>query len=57
MSLCRPGKILGSFRGYQRCQLPEMRRQGPQACQEEEDQARDQDSPEPCRRPECRGLA
>jgi hypothetical protein len=35
----RQGQIFGSFRGYQRGQLPEMRHQGSQAGQEEEDQA------------------
>lgn len=42
----RARKVLGGFRRYQRRQLPEVRRQGSQAGQEEEDQARDQDPAE-----------
>lgn len=42
----RSRKILRGFRRHQRRQLPEMRRQGSQACEEEEDQARDQDPAE-----------
>ena len=57
-ALCyRPRKIFRSLRRHQRRQLPEMRRQGAQAGQEEEDQARDQDSPESLRRPQHRRLA
>jgi casein kinase II subunit alpha len=37
LTLSRQRKILRSFRGNQRCKLPKMRHQGPQARQEEED--------------------
>lgn len=43
----RPRKVQRGLRGHQRGQLSEVCHQGSQACQEEEDQARDQDPPEP----------
>ena len=36
-SYCRPRKVLGSLRGHQRRELPEVCHQGPQTGQEEED--------------------
>lgn len=42
----RSRKVLRGFRRHQRRQLPEVRRQGSQAGEEEEDQAGDQDSAE-----------
>lgn len=50
----RAGKILGSVRGHQRRQLPEMRHQGAEAGKEEEDKTRDQDPTEPFRRAKYR---
>ena len=48
----RTREILGSLRRHQCRQLSEVRYQGPEACQEEEDQARDQDLAELVGRPE-----
>lgn len=48
----RSRKILRGFRRHQRRQLPEVRRQGSQACEEEEDQERDQNPAELGRRPQ-----
>ena len=45
----RTRKILRSIRGNQHRQLPEMRYQSPQASQEEENKARNQDPPESVR--------
>lgn len=43
----REREILRGLRRHKRCQLPEMRYQGAEACEEEEDKARDQDSSKP----------
>lgn len=50
----RAGKILGSVRGHQRCQLPKMRHQGAKTGEEEEDKTRDQDPAKPFRRAKYR---
>ncbi len=39
----RQGQIFGSFRGHKCCQLPKMRHQSSQACEEKENKAGDQD--------------
>ena len=56
LTMRRSREVLGSFRRNQYCQLSEMRYQGPQAGQEKEDKARDQDSAELVRWAECRCI-
>lgn len=53
----RTREVLGSLRRHQRRQLPEMRYQGVEAGQEEEDKKRNQDPAEPVRRSKHRRSA